>query len=393
MKIAFCTEYLLPQINGIAVRCDEYLKHLSKENHIIDVYGPKSHSKTTSRIHTITNYWNKGNRIAILPNLKLLFNILMRRYDIVHVVLPLFAWFPLIALFTKMSGTKLILSNHVNLSFYSRSYFKSKILISICKIIIKYYYRFQNIVADMIMAPSNFEETQKFINPEKFQIIQTGIDTNLFQPKPKSLFEKEIIYVGRIAPEKHLDKLFNLFLLLKDYKLTVIGDGPELPRLKKLYESNPNIQFLGFVDHSNLTPYYQKADFHLVSSLSETFGFTLIESMACGTPVIYPDCGVFRSLYLEKFPELIYDVNDESSFLRAVENLNENISSLSNRSIEYTERHSWESATKDLVRKYDNQLQHVVRRNPLIDLVFNKSLSYLMILVYFGFCTVRYVKN
>ena len=393
MNIAFCTEYLLPQINGIAVRCDEYLKHLYKENHTIDVYGPNSHSKTTTGIHTITNYWNKGNRIAILPNFRLLYNILMKKYDIVHVVLPLFAWFPLIALFTKMSGTKLILSNHVNLSFYSRSYFKSKLLISICKIIIRNYYRFQNVVADMIMAPSNFEETQKFINPEKFQIIQTGIDTNLFLPKPKSIYKKEIIYVGRIAPEKDLDKLFNLFLLLKDYKLTVIGDGPELPRFKNLYASNPNIQFLGFVDHDNLTPYYQKADFHLVSSLSETFGFTLIESMACGTPVIYPNCSVFRSLYLEQFPELIYDCNDESSFLKAVESLNANLSSLSHRSIAYAERHSWESATRDLVRKYSDQLQKVPTRYPLVNLVFNRFLSYFMILVYFGFCTVRYVKN
>ncbi|NBU98370.1 MAG: glycosyltransferase [Spirochaetia bacterium] len=393
MKIAFCTEYLLPQINGIAVRCDEYIKHLHLENHVIDVYGPKNHDKTTSEIHTITNFFNKGNRIALFPNIKLLYKILLKKYDIVHVVLPLFAWFPLIALFTKISGTKLVLSNHVNLSFYSRSYFNSKILIEICKLIIKYYYRFQNLVSDLIMAPSNFEETQKFIEPEKFQIIKTGIDTNLFYPKPKEKVRKEIIYVGRVAPEKGLDNLFSLFLLLKDYKLTVIGDGPELPRLKNLFENNPNIEFLGFVSHDKLTPYYQRADFHLVSSLSETFGFTLIESMACGTPVIYPDCGVFRSLYYENFPELIYNVEDRDSFLRAVENLNSNLNHYSNKSIEYSERHSWESATKDLVFKYYHQTETLSDKYPILTLASNKFLSYLMILVYFGFCTFRYVKN
>lgn len=393
MNIAFCTEYLLPQMNGIAVRCDEYLKHLKEQNHSVDVYGPDSHNKTTTGIHSITNYWNKGNRITVLPNLKLLFKILSGKYDIVHVVLPLFAWFPLIALFTKLSGTKLVLSNHVNLSYYSKSYFNSNLLVVICKLIINMYYRFQNLVADLIMAPSNYEETKKYIKPEKFQIIKTGIDTEVFCPYPKKNQKKEVIYVGRIAPEKQLDRLFELFLLLNDYQLTVIGDGPELPRLKSLFSGNPNIKFLGFVNHDQLTPYYQRADFHLVSSLSETFGFTLIESMACGTPVIYPDCGVFRSLYLNDFPELMYDINDDSSFLNAVDRLNNNLETLSLRSIDYSQKHSWESATRDLVKNYSNQNLPVLRTSPLWTIVSNRFLSYFMILMYFGFCTVRYVKN
>ena len=391
MNIAFCTEYLLPQMNGIAVRCDEYLKHLNENNHNVDVYGPDLHNKTTTGIHSITNYWNKGNRITVFPNLKLLYKILMGKYDIVHVVLPLFAWFPIIALFTKMTGTKLVLSNHVNLSYYSKSYFNSKIIVSICKTIISMYYRFQNIVADLIMAPSNYEETQKYIKPEKFQIIKTGIDTDIFFSSPKTKLKKEIIYVGRIAPEKHLDRLFNLFLLLNDYRLTVIGDGPELQRLKSLFSENPNISFLGFVNHDELTPYYQKADFHLVSSLSETFGFTLIESMACGTPVIYPDCGVFRSLYLNDFPELMYNVNDDSSFFKAVDHLNSSLESLSLQSIEYAKKHSWQSATQDLIRNYSSNLP--LRTSFVWALIPKRFISYVMILMYFGFCTVRYVKN
>lgn len=393
MNIAFCTEYLLPQINGIAVRCNEYVKHLKQDNHKVDVYGPSNHTYASSEIHTITNYWNKGNRITIFPNFKLIYKIISGNYDVVHVVLPLFAWFPLIALFTKLSGTKLILSNHVNLTYYSRSYFKNKLLVSICKKIITWYYKFQNFVADLIMAPSNFEETQKFISPEKFQIIKTGIDTNLFTPENKDKIKKEVIYVGRIAPEKHLDRLFELFLLLKDYKLTVIGDGPELPRFKEKYSSNPNIEFVGFVNHDELTPYYKKADFHLVSSLSETFGFTLIESMACGTPVIYPSCGVFRSLYEKDFPELMYDVESNSSFLNSVILLNDNIETLSKKSISYSSQHTWESATRDLVLNYSYKVSIKKELPSLLSKVSPKVLSYAMILFYFGVCTMRYVKN
>ena len=393
MNIAFCTEYLMPQINGIAVRCDEYIKHLKKNNHNIDVYGPKNHTFTDVNIHTITNYWNKGNRLTILPNIKLLVNIFLKKYDVVHIVLPLFAWFPLIALITKMSGTKLILSNHVNLTYYSKSYFKSKIIIRICKLIIIGYYRFQNLIADLIMAPSNFDETQAYINPEKFRILKTGIDMKLFTPQEKIKINREIIYVGRIAPEKKLDKLFSLFLQMKGYKLTIIGDGPELPRLKVMYASNPNIEFKGFVKHNELTPYYKNADFHLVSSLSETFGFTLIESMACGTPVIYPRCGVFDSLYGNSFPELCYDFDKDSTFLKAVENFNSNYKELSSRSIDYASRQSWDAATKDLVKNYYLQLVKPKTKSKIYGILFPKYFSYLMVLVYFGFCASRYIKN
>ncbi|MDX1961123.1 MAG: glycosyltransferase family 4 protein [Leptospiraceae bacterium] len=352
MRVAFCTEYLLPQINGIAVRCDEYIRYLSQEDLKVDVYGPDDHRHVTSKIHTITNYWNKGNRLTIFPNIKLIWNILSRKYDTVHVVLPLFLWFPFIALAAKISGTKLVLSNHVNLTYYNKSYYKNRFINLFLLSITYLYYKFQNLAADIIMAPSNFEETKKYLNPKKFKIIKSGIDTNKFFPLEKKVATKNIVYVGRIAPEKNLDSLFQLFLKLEGYTLTIIGDGPELKRFQETYKDNKNIHFLGFIEHDKLAPYYQAADFHLVTSLSETFGFTLLESMSCGTPVLYPECGVFKSLYRDEFPDLMYDIKNENSFLKAVNSLNENLETLSQKSVEYAKNHSWKAATQDLMKSY-----------------------------------------
>ncbi len=370
MNIAFCTEYLEPQINGIAVRCSQYIIHLRKLGNQVDVYGPKKHTLSSNSIHTVKNYFNKGNRLTVLPNLRLLINIFRKKYDAVHVVLPLFAWFPLIALATRISGTRLVLSNHVNLSYYTYSYLKNRLLVKICLHLVKKFYRYQDKVADLIMAPSKFDEIKQFISMKKFSIIKTAVDRNLFYPKITGSVHKQIIYVGRIAPEKNLDRLLDLFFTLDEsFTLKMIGDGPELIRLKKRVQDNPRIQFLGFIPHSQLTIHFQNADFHLVTSLSETFGFTLIESMACGTPVIYPDCPVFDSLYGNDFPELKYKIDDNRSFLKSVDSLYENYEEFRKRSVEYSEKHSWLEASRSLMEcyKWEKKLKYSSLIQPALD--------------------------
>lgn len=355
MKIAFCTEYLHPQINGIAVRCHEMIQNFRKLGCNVTVYGPKAHIFTQIPIHTVTNPFNKKNRLALLPNFKLLINIFLKKYDVVHIVLPLFAWFPLIIFICKLSKTKVILSNHVNLTYYSNSYLKNKILIQISHWLIKRFYQFQNQYSDLILAPSIYDEIERFISKNKYQILKSGINTKLFYPKLKLKPNKRIIYVGRVSPEKNLNALIELFLLLpQDYSLSIIGDGPSLSELKEKYNKNQRVQFLGFIDHFQLAEYYHQADFHLVTSLSETFGFTIVESMACGTPVLYPKCNVFSSLYEKDFPDLMYDINNPNSFLKAVGYLEKNLTQLSNRCIEYAKNHSWENVSQSILQLYQS---------------------------------------
>jgi glycosyltransferase involved in cell wall biosynthesis len=115
-----------------------------------------------------------------------------------------------------------------------------------------------------------------------------------------------------------------------------------------------NIEFLGYVKHEELYKYYHKADFHLITSESETFGLTAIESMACGTAVIYPNCHPFKDLYFQEFPDVIYNLNDEISFLKSVYCLYENYFFYVKKSSEFIiNNFSWENATKDLINHFE----------------------------------------
>jgi glycosyltransferase involved in cell wall biosynthesis len=116
-----------------------------------------------------------------------------------------------------------------------------------------------------------------------------GVDTELFKPRAKELlpYPRPIAaYVGRIAVEKNVDAF--LRMAWAGTKV-VIGDGPELPRLKAQY---PGAIYAGYRFGEDLASHLAAADVLVFPSLTDTFGLVNLEAMACGVPVAaYPVTG------------------------------------------------------------------------------------------------------
>lgn len=96
---------------------------------------------------------------------------------------------------------------------------------------------------------------------------------------------KDNYYVtaSRLVYHKRVDIIVDAFKAMPDKKLIVIGDGPELRKLKK--HSSVNISFLGYQPQSILVQHLQKAKAFIFAA-NEDFGIAPIEAMACGTPVL-----------------------------------------------------------------------------------------------------------
>jgi glycosyltransferase involved in cell wall biosynthesis len=113
-----------------------------------------------------------------------------------------------------------------------------------------------------------------------------GVDGGLFCPRqdarlpfPGPIF----LYVGRIAVEKNLEAF--LALDLPGSKV-VIGDGPDLARLRTAY---PEVRFLGVLTGEPLAKAYAGADVFVFPSRTDTFGMVMLEALAAGLPVAaYP---------------------------------------------------------------------------------------------------------
>ncbi|MBT8181241.1 MAG: glycosyltransferase family 4 protein [Eudoraea sp.] len=97
--------------------------------------------------------------------------------------------------------------------------------------------------------------------------------------------EKEDFYLAasRLVPYKKIDLIVETFSQMPDKKLIVIGDGPDLKKIKA--KARDNVEVLGFQEFSVLKDYMQRAKAFIFAA-EEDFGIIPIEAQACGTPVI-----------------------------------------------------------------------------------------------------------
>ncbi len=145
---------------------------------------------------------------------------------------------------------------------------------------------------------------------EKIRVVPCGVNTALFKPHDKADVRKSlgfgegkiILFVGRIEALKGIDNLIRSIGILKenkDVKLVVIGGDehsqPEVNRLKAMTRNlniADSVQFLGTVPQSQLPLYYNAADVSVVASYYESFCLVILESLACGTPVVSTRVGI-----------------------------------------------------------------------------------------------------
>jgi len=162
--------------------------------------------------------------------------------------------------------------------------------------------------ADKIVVSTKHEmnvlQNSYDVNSTKVEIIEPGVDLDLFKPQNKNdskkllglINEPVLLYVGRIDPIKGLSVLIEAMNLLnyKDRpKLLVIGDNnqsnPTMLNVLEIierYELQENVVFIGATEQSNLPLYYNAADICVIPSHYESFGLVALEAMACNTPVI-----------------------------------------------------------------------------------------------------------
>jgi glycosyltransferase involved in cell wall biosynthesis len=113
--------------------------------------------------------------------------------------------------------------------------------------------------------------------------VNPYLEYDWYQREPKPI----LLYLGRVAYEKDI----HLFLEgeYPEYHRVVAGPGPALNRLSKTYGDNENIHFIGPVPNENVPNFFMYARLSLFPSSFDTFGLTIIESAACGTPVVAYD--------------------------------------------------------------------------------------------------------
>lgn len=144
----------------------------------------------------------------------------------------------------------------------------------------------------LIASSSKTREAQlKYgANEENIFISYLTVNIDKFLFKKKEFNNKNILFVGRLSKRKGLELAFNSLKLVKnEYKLTIVGDGPQKDELvKKVNELGlaGNVEFKGSLNGQELLEEYRRADCFIIPSYVDCFGLVISEAMCNSLPII-----------------------------------------------------------------------------------------------------------
>lgn len=301
VRVAIVSECFLPTINGVTNSVLRVIEHLRRGGHKVLVIAP--------RIGEPTSY--QGTPVVRVPALNLpVVNSMpvglptrrvltaLREFvpDVVHLAAPFVVGarglaaarrlkIPTVAVYqTDVAG----FAASYGLGLTARAAWRWT-----CRL---------HSLADRTLAPSSWaaDALRSRGVPRVYQWVR-GVDISRFRPSRRSESLRRLLaprgelvvgYVGRLAPEKQVERLAALTGDRRK-KLVVVGDGPSKSKLR---ESLPGATFLGFRDGEELAEIYASLDVFVHTGPSETFCQAVQEALASGVPVVALDAGGPRDL-------------------------------------------------------------------------------------------------
>jgi glycosyltransferase involved in cell wall biosynthesis len=176
---------------------------------------------------------------------------------------------------------------------------------------------------DALLSPSEYT-AQRHRQAGITTPITTLPSFSRLSPEPPSQYQPPAVptflFAGRVTASKGIQELLECFTALKSYRLIVLGDGDLRLSLQDRYANHRNICFKGAVPQSELETLYQSATATILPSLApEVLPLSVLESFACGTPVIVRNAGGAREPVDRTGAGFIYETREE--FFNAVHKL------------------------------------------------------------------------
>jgi len=140
--------------------------------------------------------------------------------------------------------------------------------------------------------------TELGVAEERVTVLRNGVDLAFFSPVADRAAARAslgfgdrptLLSVGHLIERKGHHLVIEAMRDLDDMDLLIAGDGPELASLRQLVEQwslHGRVSFAGRLSQEALRRHYQAADALILASSREGWANVLLESMACGTPVV-----------------------------------------------------------------------------------------------------------
>ncbi|GHD37798.1 glycosyltransferase family 4 protein [Streptomyces galbus] len=328
MRVVIVTESFPPDVNGVAHCALQTARHLVDRGHSPLVVAPATPAGPgpdalapcpVVRVPSLPLPGYPQVRVA-LPSRRVTTAVAEHRADLVHLASPFILGVRGMAAATRL-GLPAVAVYQTDLGGYARTYMGIGEAAAWRRI------RSVHAAADLTLAPSSaaLRDLETHGVP-RVKLWPRGVDTVRFRPghRDEALRrdlapngELLVGYVGRLAPEKHVELLAEV-CGLPGVKVVVVGDGPSEPHLT---QALPGAAFLGRRTGDDLARIFASLDVFVHTGPFETFCQTVQEAMASGVPVVAPAAGGPLDLVAHGRTGLLVRPRDASAVRDAVRTL------------------------------------------------------------------------
>ena len=305
MKVCDLTQFYSPLSGGVKRYVHEkadYIRERTTDEHVLIVPGEKTERTGDERTRTYSvrsPLISRTARYRALLNLRAVGEILQReKPDIIESSDPYQVGWKAIA-FGKSARVPVVAFYH---SHFPEAYLRgaSKLLghragKSLMSAARRYVRKMYNRFEATFVPSEPLKQVLEEWGVGNTRLVPLGVNTDNFKPTPKAAVQtqrKRLLYVGRLAPEKNTNTLFEAFRIVAtrrpdEFELRIIGDGPQRAQLRRLEAETQSVNWIQYcTDPAELAAHYRAADLFVHPGTQETFGLVALESQACGTPVV-----------------------------------------------------------------------------------------------------------
>ncbi|MFW0786080.1 glycosyltransferase family 1 protein [Gordonia sp. CPCC 206044] len=307
MRVAIVAESFLPQVNGVVNSVLRVVDHLERTGHEAVVIAPDTPRGAPSAprmvgrrtpVHPVPSVMvPRVTSLPIgVPTPGLYRTLRDVEPDVVHLASPF-----VVGLAGAVAARRLAVPSvavfQTDVAGFAESYG-----LAVTSRLAWRYTRRLHAMCDRTLAPSM--QTMNMLAAHGIPRLYRwgrGVDVDQFAPLHRSADVRAgwgatdrlvVGYVGRLAPEKHVERLASLGCD-PTIRIVIVGDGPERRRLEQLM---PHAVFTGELRGIELARAYASFDVFAHAGEHETFCQTVQEAMASGLPVVGPDAGGPRDL-------------------------------------------------------------------------------------------------
>jgi phosphatidylinositol alpha 1,6-mannosyltransferase len=300
VRVAIVTESFLPQVNGVTNSVLRVVEYLREHGHDALVVAPgpgPEHYLDAPVVRTRAVDVPVVTSLPIgVPGPKVMSALLDFEPDIVHLASPFVLGAGGLRAARRL-GVPTVAIYQTDVAGFAAAYGLSRGAKAAWRWI-----RRLHSLADRTLAPST-DAVRSLVDHGVPRVFRwgRGVDTELFKPTRRDDRLREELapdgemlvgYVGRLAPEKQVDRLAAVNDM-PGVRLVVVGDGPDRANLE---DRLPGAAFLGFRTGAALAAAYASLDVFVHTGPHETFCQAVQEAMASGVPVLAPVSGGPRDL-------------------------------------------------------------------------------------------------